>query len=34
MNKRYDYRVDLWKKDRNTAITFGKRLIKIEVVQY
>ncbi len=34
MNPRYDARIDLWKKDRNTAITFGKRLVKIEVVEY
>ena len=33
MNKRYTYRVDFWKASRNRAITFGNRLIRIEVVQ-
>ena len=34
MNPRYNYRIDLWKKSRNSAITFGKRLVRIEVVEY
>jgi len=33
MNKRYTHRVDLWKTSRDRAITFGKRLIKIEIVE-
>ena len=34
MNQRYTYRIDLWKISRNDAITFGKRLVKLEVVEY
>ncbi|HMB26235.1 MAG TPA: hypothetical protein VKP03_02355 [Patescibacteria group bacterium] len=34
MNPRYNYRIDLWKTDRNRAITFGKRLVKIKIVEY
>jgi 3D (Asp-Asp-Asp) domain-containing protein len=34
MNRRYSNRIDLWKLSRNDAITFGKRLVKIEVVEY
>lgn len=33
MNPRYDYRIDLWKTSRNRAISFGKRLVKIEIVK-
>lgn len=34
MNQRYTYRIDLWKISRNDAITFGKRLVKLEIVEY
>jgi len=33
MNARYHYRVDFWKHSRNRAITFGKRLVKVEVIE-
>lgn len=33
MNPRYSARIDLWKTSRNRAISFGKRLIKIEVIE-
>jgi len=33
MNQRYYYRIDFWKTSRNRAITFGKRLVKVEVVE-
>ena len=33
MNPRYDYRIDLWKLDRNRAISFGKRLVRVEVIE-
>jgi 3D (Asp-Asp-Asp) domain-containing protein len=33
MNPKYDHRIDLWKTSRNRAITFGKRLVKIEVIK-
>jgi 3D (Asp-Asp-Asp) domain-containing protein len=33
MNPRYDHRIDLWMTARNKAITFGKRLVKIEIVE-
>jgi len=33
MNRRYSNRVDIWMTDRSKAIQFGKRKIKIEVVE-
>jgi len=33
MNPKYDHRVDLWKTDKNRAISFGIRLIKIEILE-
>lgn len=33
MNPKYSARIDLWKTSRNRAITFGKRLVKIEVIE-
>ncbi|MBT4722267.1 3D domain-containing protein [Candidatus Falkowbacteria bacterium] len=33
MNPKYDHRIDLWMTSRNKAITFGKRLVKIEIVE-
>lgn len=33
MNRRYSNRVDIWMKDRGEAIQFGKKQIKIEVVE-
>jgi len=33
MNTKYNTRIDLWKTSRNRAITFGKRLITIEVIE-
>jgi len=33
MNPRYDYRIDVWMTDRNKAISFGKRLVTIQVVE-
>lgn len=33
MNTKYNTRIDFWKTSRNRAITFGKRLIKIEVIE-
>ena len=33
MNPKFDHRIDLWKTSRNRAITFGKRLVKIEVIK-
>ncbi len=32
MNPRYAYRIDVWMNNRNDAITFGKRLVKIQIV--
>jgi 3D (Asp-Asp-Asp) domain-containing protein len=33
MNRRYSNRIDIWMKNRNDAIQFGKRQIKIEIVE-
>lgn len=33
MNIRYDRRIDLWKMSKERAFAFGKRLVKIEVVE-
>lgn len=33
MNARYDKRIDLWKLSKSRAYAFGKRLVKIEVVE-
>lgn len=33
MNPKYSNRIDLWKTSRNRAISFGKRLVKIEVIK-
>jgi len=33
MNPKYNSRIDLWKTSRNRAIDFGKRLVKIEVIE-
>lgn len=33
MNTKYNHRVDFWKTSRPRAISFGKRLIKIEVIK-
>lgn len=33
MNPKYNARIDLWKTSRNRAISFGKRLVKIEVIE-
>lgn len=33
MNPKYSARIDLWKTSRNRAIDFGKRLVKIEVIE-
>ena len=33
MHPRFDNRIDLWKTDRARAIEFGKRLVKIEVIE-
>lgn len=33
MNPRYNYRIDIWMTDRNKALSFGKRYVKIEVVE-
>jgi len=33
MNRRYSNRVDIWMKDRSDAIQFGKKQIKIEVIE-
>jgi 3D (Asp-Asp-Asp) domain-containing protein len=33
MNPKYDHRIDLWMTSRNKAISFGKRLVKIEIVE-
>jgi len=32
MNRRYYYRIDFWMTDRSRAINFGKRYVKIQVV--
>ncbi|MBI5254740.1 3D domain-containing protein [Candidatus Falkowbacteria bacterium] len=33
MNPRYNSRIDLWKKDKQTAITFGVKFVEIEIVK-
>jgi len=33
MNPKYDHRVDLWKTSKNRALSFGIRLIKIEILE-
>jgi 3D (Asp-Asp-Asp) domain-containing protein len=33
MNKRYTYRADIWKKDRQSAVRFGAKYTTIEVVE-
>ncbi|MBI5077064.1 3D domain-containing protein [Candidatus Falkowbacteria bacterium] len=34
MNPRYSHRIDLWKTTRERALGFGKRLVKLEIVEY
>lgn len=34
MNPRYLHRIDLWKTSRERALGFGKRLVKLEIIEY
>ena len=34
MNPRFNHRIDFWKTSRNRALSFGKRLVEIEIVEY
>jgi len=33
MNSRYQNRIDIWMKDKNTALEFGKKFAKIEILE-
>jgi 3D (Asp-Asp-Asp) domain-containing protein len=34
MHPRFSHRIDLWKTSRERALSFGKRLVKLEVIEY